>query len=38
MWENVKGTVKSRVSQSVTLDNLHNLVGHIVGISGCRLL
>jgi len=33
---NVKRTVKIRVSEKVTLENLHNLLDRIVGISGCR--
>jgi hypothetical protein len=33
---NVKHTVKVRVSEKVTLENLHTLLDRIVGISGCR--
>ena len=36
MAENLRGTVRVRVSQNVTLENLHNLIDRIVGISGCR--
>ena len=36
MAENLKGTIKIRVSQNVSLENLHSLIDRIVGISGCR--
>ena len=33
---NMKRTVKVRVSEKVTLENLHGLIDRIVGASGCR--
>ena len=36
MAENIKGTVRIRVSQNVTLETLHTMIDRIVGISGCR--
>jgi microsomal dipeptidase-like Zn-dependent dipeptidase len=32
----LKGTVNVRVNENVTLENLHNIVNHIVGMTGCR--
>jgi hypothetical protein len=32
----LKGTINVRVSENVTLENLHSIVTHIVGLSGCR--
>ena len=32
----LKGTINVRVTENVTLENLHNIVSTIVGISGCR--
>lgn len=32
----LKGTINIRVSENVTLENLHNIINGIVGISGCR--
>jgi hypothetical protein len=32
----IRGTVNIRVSENVTLENLNNIIAHIVGISGCR--
>jgi hypothetical protein len=36
MAETLKGTVRIRVTQNVTLENLHHMLDRIVGISGCR--
>lgn len=36
MAENVKGTIRIRVNQNVTIENLHKIIDGIVGISGCR--
>lgn len=33
---NAKSTVKIRVSEKVTLENLHSMIDRIVGICGCR--
>ncbi len=32
----LKGTIHVRVSENVTLENLHSIINGIVGISGCR--
>jgi hypothetical protein len=32
----LKGTVNVRVTEHVTLENLHNIITHIAGMTGCR--
>ena len=32
----LKGTVKLRVKEDVTLEQLHGIIDHIAGMSGCR--
>jgi hypothetical protein len=33
---NLRGTVKIRVNENVTLDHLQSIVSHIAGLAGCR--
>jgi hypothetical protein len=35
MAENLRGTIRVRVAQNVSLENLHGLLKRIVGIAGC---
>jgi len=32
----LKGTINVRVTENVTLENLHNIINHIAGMTGCR--
>ena len=32
----LQGTIHVRVTENVTLDNLQQIVAHIVGMTGCR--
>lgn len=32
----LKGTINVRVSEKITLENLHSIINHIVGINGCQ--
>ncbi len=32
----LKGNIKIRVTQNVTLENLHSIIDNIVGMTGCR--
>lgn len=36
MPEKLQGTVRIRLNQNVTLENLHSLIDRITNLSGCR--
>ena len=36
MAENLRGTIRVRVTPHVTLENLHSILERIGGMSGCR--